>query len=201
MLQDDSPRFLHTDANGGTYKHRRWNVENVKWFAGISVTCILILVFLRKRLCGPRPPSRRLSTGMSKKQIQGLREVPYVPPEDEGTTAESDRCIICFVDFEAQEKVVQLLPCGHVYHQNCITPWLEMHNLCPLCKNVPELHKQPTESSRATSTSGWRRLWRTIDQEQDQMATGDASTVTSMDSTIESGSDTAPGIAIAESVV
>ncbi|KAK4285561.1 hypothetical protein QN277_002246 [Acacia crassicarpa] len=42
-------------------------------------------------------------------------------------------CAVCKdpIGIDAQAKQ---LPCKHLYHSDCITPWLEHHNSCPLCR-------------------------------------------------------------------
>ena len=42
-------------------------------------------------------------------------------------------CAVCREDFNISEKALQL-PCGHVYHKDCIIPWLNLHDSCPTCR-------------------------------------------------------------------
>jgi len=43
------------------------------------------------------------------------------------------QCAICMDDYELAQKV-RKLPCGHMYHLDCIKKWLEMHGTCPVCR-------------------------------------------------------------------
>lgn len=35
---------------------------------------------------------------------------------------------------EGSEEIAQLLPCGHILHNNCLKPWVERANSCPICR-------------------------------------------------------------------
>ncbi|KAL0315694.1 UNVERIFIED_CONTAM: E3 ubiquitin-protein ligase RDUF1 [Sesamum radiatum] len=42
------------------------------------------------------------------------------------------QCSVCMEGFGGAGKQVQ---CGHVFHENCISRWLSLHNSCPLCRS------------------------------------------------------------------
>lgn len=44
-------------------------------------------------------------------------------------------CAICLDDFVSSDTVVRELPCGHIFHPDCIDSFLrENSSLCPMCK-------------------------------------------------------------------
>lgn len=43
-------------------------------------------------------------------------------------------CIICTDALTAGDNVVRLPLCGHVFHTDCVLPWLRHHNTCPYCR-------------------------------------------------------------------
>lgn len=47
-----------------------------------------------------------------------------------------DSCIICFTELNPQEKVIELPKCQHIYHYECLEPWIKKNNKCPICKGV-----------------------------------------------------------------
>uniref|UniRef100_A0A671MNE4 RING-type domain-containing protein n=1 Tax=Sinocyclocheilus anshuiensis TaxID=1608454 RepID=A0A671MNE4_9TELE len=52
-------------------------------------------------------------------------------------------CVVCLENFET-DCLVMGLPCGHVFHQQCIVVWLAGgRHCCPVCR-WPSYKKKPT---------------------------------------------------------
>lgn len=43
-----------------------------------------------------------------------------------------DLCAVCIESFQKNDNVM-ILPCTHMFHAACITPWLQKKLNCPLC--------------------------------------------------------------------
>ena len=71
-----------------------------------------------------------VNKGLSKSQFEKLPNVKY----DKNKYSENYLCIICMEEFQKNEKV-KLLPCGHIFHDNCIKQWLLKQKTCPFCKS------------------------------------------------------------------
>lgn len=110
----------------------------------------------------PLPPSMsefllgsgfdRLLEQLSQIEINGIGRYEHPPASkasvDSLPTLEIDNthlemeshCAVCMEAFELG-TVVREMPCKHIYHPDCILPWLALHNSCPVCR-----HELPTDS-------------------------------------------------------
>lgn len=68
-----------------------------------------------------------------------------------GSRSTDPECTICLEKFSTGDSVSwpKYGACDHIYHTECITDWLALHDDCPLCRvaiigNVPEM-RQPNE--------------------------------------------------------
>ncbi|XP_076259541.1 E3 ubiquitin-protein ligase Iruka-like isoform X1 [Rhynchophorus ferrugineus] len=66
---------------------------------------------------------------LSKDVIDALQIVEVT----EEQVGQNLQCSVCWEVFQLKEQVRQL-PCQHIYHENCIRPWLELHGTCPICR-------------------------------------------------------------------
>ena len=46
---------------------------------------------------------------------------------------EAPTCTICVEHIKLKTKGM-FMPCGHIYHPDCLKPWLETNNSCPICR-------------------------------------------------------------------
>lgn len=68
-----------------------------------------------------------VAAGLTDEQLQKLPRKQYTQIRNL-----DDPCVICQVDFEPSDDVIEL-PCRHVYHPDCIHPWLRAKKTCPHC--------------------------------------------------------------------
>ncbi|CAH0559276.1 unnamed protein product [Brassicogethes aeneus] len=68
---------------------------------------------------------QKLPPPASKEVVENL---PNHTISEDGT-----QCPVCLKPHEKGEEGKKL-PCNHVYHVDCIIPWLKKTNSCPLCR-------------------------------------------------------------------
>lgn len=105
-------------------------------------------------------PEQRLDEEDQNKAVAKLRKEIYIPPPPPRKSApkrlslyyrepglgvlqnpnnanivndDGKRCAVCLEDFEREESVM-LTPCNHMFHQDCIVPWVKSNGQCPVCR-------------------------------------------------------------------
>ncbi|KAK4770165.1 hypothetical protein SAY87_030697 [Trapa incisa] len=89
---------------------------------------------LKKEIYNPKP--KRFATRVSlyyreQARNNGASQVTRNVQEDE----DGKRCAICLEDFEPKEEV-RVTPCDHMFHEDCILPWVKSQGQCPICRSV-----------------------------------------------------------------
>ncbi|XP_028309016.1 RING finger protein 11a [Gouania willdenowi] len=89
----------------------------------------------------PTPGRSRLASELTEDEqiriAQRIGLIHHLPKDvfDPGSGASEKKvreCVICMIDFEYGDPV-RFLPCLHIYHVECIDPWLMRSFTCPSC--------------------------------------------------------------------
>eukprot|EP00929_Paragymnodinium_shiwhaense_P101759 TRINITY_DN6491_c0_g1_i1.p1 TRINITY_DN6491_c0_g1~~TRINITY_DN6491_c0_g1_i1.p1 ORF type:complete len:136 (-),score=34.87 TRINITY_DN6491_c0_g1_i1:165-572(-) len=70
------------------------------------------------------------SLGASDEEIKKLPSAKVASKEALG---DQTKCAICQDGYEPGEDI-KTLPCGHLYHLECVDQWLQVSKACPLCE-------------------------------------------------------------------
>ncbi|KAL8145814.1 hypothetical protein AgCh_003818 [Apium graveolens] len=73
-----------------------------------------------------------VSTGLSEDMILKCLLGKRYSCGDQNCMEES--CAICLEEYKSDDGIGTLKNCGHDYHVDCITKWLLVKNVCPICK-------------------------------------------------------------------
>lgn len=75
-------------------------------------------------------PNRYGTPPAAKSAIESL---PSVKVSEKLLASDSAQCAVCMDAFELGAEGKEM-PCKHIFHPDCILPWLDLHNSCPVCR-------------------------------------------------------------------
>ncbi|VYS70877.1 unnamed protein product [Arabidopsis thaliana] len=91
----------------------------------------------------------------SKSAIESL---PRVEISDCHIGSEAN-CAVCTEIFETETEAREM-PCKHLFHDDCIVPWLSIRNSCPVCRfelpSEPNRRSNTNEEDNAVGMTIWR---------------------------------------------
>lgn len=83
----------------------------------------------------PRRGSRTLSEPLTAQSISGLTVAMSEKAPSTVATDYQPACAICLEPYQNRVTVIRELPCGHIFHTQCVNEFLsENSSLCPICK-------------------------------------------------------------------
>lgn len=69
----------------------------------------------------------------SKSAVDKLEKISLTEREDIRKMSNDSSCSVCKDEFEVDQNLINL-PCKHLFHDECIMPWLNERNSCPTCR-------------------------------------------------------------------
>lgn len=102
-------------------------------------------------------------SGAPPASADAIRNIPTVNVRKsaQGSSA-TVSCPICTEEFEMNEPAKKL-PCDHLFHIDCILPWLKRHCSCPMCREElptdnPEYEAEKRYKNRQAAVSQMQSL-------------------------------------------
>ncbi|KIH58581.1 zinc finger, C3HC4 type [Ancylostoma duodenale] len=100
--------------------------------------------------------------GLNEQQINRL---PIIKVSKEHVEKDT-QCTTCFEDFKLGELVVEL-QCHHIFHCQCVVPWLQQRPSCPICRQEVVASQFPDPAPGAPTVSSLEAKHDLIEPELD----------------------------------
>lgn len=94
------------------------------------------------------------SSGLNRAAIDSFPILNYSDIKHLRIGKEALSCAVCVSEFEENEMLRWLPKCDHVFHPECIDPWLASHSTCPLCRaNLSQIIESTQLTEERNSTA------------------------------------------------
>ena len=124
----------------------------VLWMDGLQTYALDIMIYFRLKT------SWRI-VGVHISKLQGradiTAQIDQLYPQQKLTDTEDKQCAICW---ETMDEA-SVLPCGHVFHRDCLRDWVKSQGSCPTCRHKIETVSSDTAHHRDDM---WHRIFRRI---------------------------------------
>lgn len=116
-----------------------------------SVICLIFVLVhtwvLRASLRDHEQDLRRAPPGT----LDKISTCPYDPTKfgDEDGKVYCGECPICLVEW-TEEDIIKVPPCGHPFHEECLSRWLRTQRTCAMCRRDLTLPIEAANSAEVT---------------------------------------------------
>lgn len=130
--------------------------------------------------CPPTPSSGRVSSRQGARSISSVMSMSAVSARSRSSLAGSEystaatnyqpQCQICLEDYINRVSIIRSLPCGHIFHPECIDEFLTKNSsLCPICQQcmLPLGYCPTITNAMVRRERAMRRLRGTVNVEVD----------------------------------
>ena len=62
-----------------------------------------------------------------------IAKLPRIRSKEELDCCTSENCSICQDGYEGDFTAIKM-PCGHIFHEECLLQWFKVQNSCPICR-------------------------------------------------------------------
>lgn len=130
------------------------NISGFGYGVGVSVGILLLIttITLASYFCTRAPPPVASASGLRQQEESpecivevGLDEATllsypkllYSQAKLENKDSTATCCSICLADYKGSDTLRLLPDCKHLFHLQCVDPWLRQHPTCPVCRTSP----------------------------------------------------------------
>ena len=87
------------------------------------------------RMISASDPNKYGNPPASEESLNKLKKIEVLSEGDllELKRKESIDCAVCKDEF-CHKNCIMEMPCAHVFHEECLEPWLKTRNSCPVCR-------------------------------------------------------------------